>query len=67
MSNKKNGINKSDKQMEKEAVQDENMSIILIIVILLLCFVVGISLGFGLYKIAINSSNVGYIISGLLR
>ena len=54
----KNILNKTDKELEKEALQEENISIAMIVLIILLCFVVGISLGYILYRIAINSSSV---------
>lgn len=54
----KNILNKTDKELEKEALQEENISIAMIVLIIGLCFVVGISLGYILYRIAINSSSV---------
>ena len=53
----KNVVNKTDKELEKEALQEESISIAMIILIVGLCFVVGISLGYILYRIAINSSS----------
>lgn len=53
----KNVVDKSDSELEKEAIEVENFSILMIIIIIGLCFVVGVSLGYLLYKIAINSSN----------
>ena len=58
---------KSDKELEKEAIVEENMSILVIVLIVLICFVVGISLGIGLYKLAINSSSAVIINKLLLR
>ena len=43
-------------KIEQEAIQDENISILFIILILVLCFIAGISLGYCLYKIALNSA-----------
>lgn len=43
---------KLDKAMEKE----EKMSIMLIVIILALCFIVGISLGYILYRIALTGA-----------
>ena len=43
-------------KIEQEAIQDENISILFIIVILVLCFIAGISLGYCLYKLALNSA-----------
>ena len=54
----KNILNKTDIELEKEALQEENISIAMIVLIIGLCFVVGISLGYILYRIAINSSSV---------
>ena len=50
MSLTKNEEQEIDKAMEK----NDKMSIMVIVVILVLCFVVGISLGWILYNIAIN-------------
>lgn len=47
---------KSDKQLEREAVLEENASIVGVIVVVILCLIVGISLGICLYKLALNSS-----------
>lgn len=57
---------KSDKELEKEAVQEENMSILVIVIIIVLCFIVGISIGICLYRLAINNSNSAIIINKLL-
>ena len=43
-----------EKKLDEGIQKDDNMSIGLIILILVLCFVVGISLGYLLYKIALN-------------
>ena len=51
-----NSTVKEMKQSDKDAIQEENFSILFIFVILLLCFVAGISLGYCLYKIALNSA-----------
>ena len=51
---------KIDHQMEKE----ENISIVVMLIILIFCFIIGISLGYMLYRIAINSSAM-YIVSNL--
>ncbi len=53
----KNVVNKTDEELERDAIQEENFSILMIIVIIFLCFVVGVSLGYILYRIAINSSS----------
>lgn len=57
-------LNDSDKidseevSLDKEAEQEESISIFVIVLILAICFIVGISLGYLLYKIAIDSSAV---------
>ena len=45
-------------KIEQEAMQEENISIFFILLILVLCFVAGISLGYSLYKLALNSAIV---------
>lgn len=57
---------KSDKELEKEAVYEDNMSILVIVIIIVLCFIVGISLGICLYRLAINNSNSAIIINKFL-
>lgn len=43
-----------EKRLEKGMQQDDNMSIGLMVLILVVCFVVGITLGYLLYRIALN-------------
>lgn len=56
---------------KKEAIEDEKieteetMSIAVVLIILLVCFVIGVLLGYLLYHIAINSSNALLIIQNL--
>lgn len=45
---------KEEKALDKAAERDDDMSILAIILILVICFIVGILLGCFLYKIAIN-------------
>ena len=52
-----NVVNKTDSELEREAIQEENISIFMIFLIIGICSLVGISLGYFLFKIAINSSN----------
>lgn len=55
----------SMKETTDDKIQEsvENISIVMIIFIILACFVVGITLGFLLYRIAINnSSELSFII-----
>ena len=47
---------KSDKQMEHEAMVEENVSIFVVGVIVILCLFVGISVGVYLYDMALNNS-----------
>lgn len=51
----KMSLSKSEEQkLDKEARMDDNFSIVMIIIILVLCFIVGITLGFLLYQLAIT-------------
>ena len=43
-----------EQKMDKAIERDDNMSVMLIVIVLVLCFIVGISLGYLLYRIAIN-------------
>jgi len=43
-----------EKKLDNEIERDDNMSIVVMILILVFCFVVGISLGYLLYRIAIT-------------
>ncbi len=52
----KNVVDKSDKQLEKEAEYVESVSIFMVLLIVGICSLVGIGLGYALFKIAINSS-----------
>lgn len=45
-----------EKKMDKEIEVSDNMSMGVIVLILVICFVVGIALGYFLYKIAINGA-----------
>lgn len=49
---------KNDKRIENE----ENLSVAIMILILVICFAVGIFLGYLLYNLAINSSNAAMIV-----
>jgi F0F1-type ATP synthase assembly protein I len=65
MSKKIKGHNvkrKSEKELEKEAIMEEKFSILGIILVLIICTVIGIVIGYFLYRLAINSSNVAYIL-----
>ena len=56
-----------EQELDREIEQEDNFSIVLMILILVVCFVVGITLGYILYRIAINSSNVMLIVKYLFR
>lgn len=56
-----------EKKIDKEIEHENDLSITVIISILVLCFFVGISLGYMLYRIAINSSNAMMIIKYFLN
>ena len=45
-----------EKKMDKEMERSDNMSIGVMVLILVICFVVGITLGYFLYRIAINGA-----------
>lgn len=45
---------KEEQKLDSEMERSDNFSILIIVGILAICFVVGISLGYVLYKIAIN-------------
>lgn len=47
---------KEEQQIDYQMETDDNVSIALIMIILVFCFIIGISLGYMLYRIAINSS-----------
>lgn len=57
----------SDRKMEQEAEIEESISIGFLILIILVCFIVGIVLGFSLYKLAIDNSNVALIMNKLFK
>ena len=45
-----------EKKLDKEIEKEDNLSVMVMVIILALCFVVGISLGYLLYRIAINGA-----------
>jgi len=47
---------KREKELDKKLERMDNISVVVMVVILILCFVVGISLGYLLWKIAINGA-----------
>ncbi len=59
-------INEREKVTDNELENEETMSIAVILFILIVCFVIGIVLGYLLYHIAINSSNALLIVQKFL-
>lgn len=59
-------IDEREKVTDNELENEETMSIAVILFILIVCFVIGIVLGYLLYHIAINSSNALLIVQKFL-
>lgn len=59
-------IDEKEKVTDNELENEETMSIAVILFILIVCFVIGIVLGYLLYHIAINSSNALLIVQKFL-
>ena len=59
-------IDEKEKVTDNELENEETMSIVVILFILIVCFVIGIVLGYLLYHIAINSSNALLIVQKFL-
>lgn len=57
---------KTEKELEHDAIFEENISIFGVVIIVVLCLIVGIALGVLLYRLAMNSSNSAVIINKLL-
>ena len=51
-----------DQKLDRQLENDDNMSFAVIILILIVCFVVGIFVGYLLYRVAINNSNTMFIV-----
>lgn len=60
-------IDEEEKVTDNALETEETMSIAVILLILFLCFIVGVVLGYLLYHIAINSSNALLIVQSFLR
>lgn len=58
---------RTDKELEREAVQEENISILAIVLIVILFCIIGVCIGMVLYKVAINSSNAMIVNRFLFR
>ncbi len=52
---------------DREIEQSDNMSVVMMILIIVICFIVGIAIGYVLYNISIDSSNTAYIIRNILK
>ena len=65
MNNKGRKKKKNDKELEQEALREEEISIFVTIGLIIFFIFIGIVLGYLLYKLALNSSAV-IIISNLL-
>lgn len=58
-------LDKEEAIADEKIENEETLSVAVVVVILLICFLVGILLGYLLYHIAINSSNALLIIQNL--
>lgn len=58
--------NKEEKQIDHQMETEENISIVVMLLILVVCFILGITLGYMLYRIAINNSSM-FIVRGLFN
>ena len=58
--------NSEEQALDKVIENEDNISITVMFIILRVCFVVGMCLGYVLYQIAINSSNAMLIITHFL-
>lgn len=56
-----------EKKLDKEYEKEDNLSVTMMILILVACFVIGGILGYMLYRIAMNSSNALLVIQHFLR
>lgn len=57
---------KEERKMDNQIEVENNISVAFMMFILVLCFIVGISLGYILYRIAINNSSAMFIVRNLL-
>lgn len=60
-------ITREEQKLDRELENEDNLSITVMIAILVFCFIIGISLGYILYRIAMNSSNMMIIITHYLH
>lgn len=61
-----NDLEKNEKVLENEAIMEDNISVLGICLIVILCFIVGIVLGICLYRLAINNSVTALIINKVI-
>lgn len=59
-------VSSEEQELDKVIENEDNISVTVMVIILVFCFVVGICLGYVLYQIAINSSNAMLIITHFL-
>lgn len=60
-------LNQDEVRLDREIENEDNLSITIMILILVLCFVVGIFLGYMLYRLAMNGGNALMILWYFLR
>ena len=59
MSSDSNKVSRiKETKVDKELEKTDNFSVVMMIVVIATCFVVGIVLGYILYNLALNSSNI---------
>lgn len=61
-----NDLEENEDVLENEAIMEDNMSVLGICLIVILCFIVGIALGICLYRLAINNSGTALIINKVI-
>lgn len=62
---KKKVRRRTDKEMEHDALVEENVSIFMVGLVVILCLIVGIGVGVYLYDMALNNSAV--ILNGIFK
>ena len=45
-------------KVDKELEKSDNISVVMMVIVIAACFVIGIALGYILYNLALNSSNI---------
>ena len=51
---------------DREIEQSDNISVVMMVLIIIICFIVGIALGYVLYNISIASSNAAFVVNKLI-